>query len=341
MRRSSASGPRYVKLPRPVPTSCGAVRSWKGGHKTGNALTGKTQHLITVLGLLHPCGQAGDHGHLSAVVVPGNRFTQWCLHESSDQVQVFQVVGPYPPVPGLGLQPETDIEVWVRGRRVPVPMQDHTATTPFFNHTAVPTNEAPWCEENLVVQPGPMRCYTDVRDLLAARTTHEDRREKVVLRAARVPEPMTPGARAHRTSMRATGRNLLRVKDQVGRGTGIGRPGQRRLRRRRRKPSSRRRPCKGRRRRGYAFHLVSVRTGTVSRSWLPAAAGPETGIPDVENALSLVRGKPSEGHEYHEPSPSSRRSLPELSTAPALSPPGSPKTTIPTWTRPGTQPFVA
>src|SRR6478609_10901692 len=183
------------------------------------------QHLITVLGLLHPCGQAGDHGHLSAVVVPGNRFTQWCLHESSDQVQVFQVVGPYPPVPGLGLQPETDIEVWVRGRRVPVPMQDHTATTPFFNHTAVPTNEAPWCEENLVVQPGPMRCYTDVRDLLAARTTHEDRREEVVLRAARVPEPMTPGARAHRTSMRATGRNLLRVKDQVGRGTGIGDPG--------------------------------------------------------------------------------------------------------------------
>lgn len=71
------------------------------------------------------------------------------------------------------------------------------------------------------------------------------------------------------------------------------------------------------------------------------AAGPETGIPDVENALSLVRGKPSEGHEYHEPSPSSRRSLPELSTSPALSPPGSPKTTIPTWTRPGTQPFVA
>ena len=45
------------------------------------------------------------------VVVPRNPFAQRCLHESFDQAQVSRAAGPYPPVPGLGRQPETGTEV--------------------------------------------------------------------------------------------------------------------------------------------------------------------------------------------------------------------------------------
>ncbi len=172
-------------------------------------------HLVTVLGLLDPCGQAGHHGHLPAVAVAGNPFTQRRLNASPDQVQVFQVVGLYPPVPGLGLQPQTDAEVWVRGRFVPIPVQGHTSTAPFLRRPAIPADEAPWRKDVRIAQPGQLWTCHDVRDLLAAGTAHEDQREKVVLRAARVPEPMVCGDRTHQTSMRAKHRRLLRDRSQA------------------------------------------------------------------------------------------------------------------------------
>ncbi|MFN1190544.1 hypothetical protein ACK03K_19920 [[Kitasatospora] papulosa] len=71
------------------------------------------------------------------------------------------------------------------------------------------------------------------------------------------------------------------------------------------------------------------------------AAGPDTGVPDLGNALGRSAASPSKARTTRGPTPSNRRLFPASSTSPTRSPPGSPKATTPTWTYPGTRSCAA